>query len=425
MSDVNYMVVFRGDLVDDVDPEQVKESLQQLFELTAEKVERLFTLSAVVLKKNISHELAHNLTQQLEKIGVLTEVKAMDEAKLIALGAHSHDGSRTATDAAEDRGKRQQFEFHGNGAEYFKIWIVNVFLSILTLGIFSAWAKVRNHRYFYGNTRLDGAGFEYTANPVAILKGRVVAVGFLLLFNYASTALPLGGILYGALVLLFIVAFPWLINRSMAFRNYNTVYRNLRFGFDGDYLDAFKAFVLWPLAGALSFGLLMPYAVFRQKHYIVDCSRYGCSSFNADFVWRDIYGVAVRASLLMVLAIVLAVVPLIGPLLALVGYLFAFAYFSANIGNTVYNGARLHAHGFDSTLQTGSLAMVYLTNWLMIALTLGLAMPWAKVRLAHYRAEHLALLADGPLDEFITAEEERVGTLGEEIGEAFDLDIGL
>lgn len=53
------------------------------------------------------------------------------------------------------------FEFTGNGAEYFRIWIVNLVLTILTLGIYSAWAKVRHNRYFYGNTRMGVAAFEY------------------------------------------------------------------------------------------------------------------------------------------------------------------------------------------------------------------------------------------------------------------------
>jgi uncharacterized membrane protein YjgN (DUF898 family) len=52
------------------------------------------------------------------------------------------------------------FEFGGDAREYFRIWIVNLALSVVTLGIFSAWAKVRSERYFYGNTRLDGDPFE-------------------------------------------------------------------------------------------------------------------------------------------------------------------------------------------------------------------------------------------------------------------------
>ena len=67
-------------------------------------------------------------------------------------------------------------QFTGDGGEYFRIWIVNLCLSVLTLGIYSAWAKVRRKRYFYGCTLLEGAAFEYLGNPVAILKGRIIVV---------------------------------------------------------------------------------------------------------------------------------------------------------------------------------------------------------------------------------------------------------
>ena len=70
------------------------------------------------------------------------------------------------------------FEFTGTAAEYFKIWIVNIVLSIATLGIYSAWAKVRKERYFYGNTWVNGSSFQYTADPIKILKGRIIAFVF-------------------------------------------------------------------------------------------------------------------------------------------------------------------------------------------------------------------------------------------------------
>lgn len=50
----------------------------------------------------------------------------------------------------------EQLQFTGKGSEYFGIWIVNLLLTILTLGIYSAWAKVRRLQYFYRNTQLAG-----------------------------------------------------------------------------------------------------------------------------------------------------------------------------------------------------------------------------------------------------------------------------
>jgi uncharacterized membrane protein YjgN (DUF898 family) len=92
-------------------------------------------------------------------------------------GSRNMDEANFSLNEAEDL----PIEFAGSGWEFFKIWIVNQILSILTLGIYSAWAKVRTNRYFYGNTRLGGSGFEYHAKPITILKGRLIAVGLLLI----------------------------------------------------------------------------------------------------------------------------------------------------------------------------------------------------------------------------------------------------
>ena len=61
--------------------------------------------------------------------------------------------------------------FTGNTGEYFRIWIVNIALTIVTLGVYSPWAKVRKFRYFYGNTSLADGRFDYHAKPKAILIG--------------------------------------------------------------------------------------------------------------------------------------------------------------------------------------------------------------------------------------------------------------
>src|SRR6478735_8819447 len=80
---------------------------------------------------------------------------------------------------------RHQLRFEGSGGEYFKIWIVNLALSIVTLGIFSAWAKVRSKRYFYGNTYIGEHGFDYHGSPLRILVGRIIALAILL--GYSAT----------------------------------------------------------------------------------------------------------------------------------------------------------------------------------------------------------------------------------------------
>ena len=78
-------------------------------------------------------------------------------------------GQITAASAGVDW---ERVRFHGSGADYFRIWIVNLVLTLLTLGIFSAWATVRQRRYLYGCTEVGGSRFDFHGKPVRILVGR-------------------------------------------------------------------------------------------------------------------------------------------------------------------------------------------------------------------------------------------------------------
>jgi uncharacterized membrane protein YjgN (DUF898 family) len=132
------------------------------------------------------------------------------------------------------------FRFTGSASEYFRIWIVNTLLTVVTLGVYSAWAKIRNKQYFYGNTWLDGSNFEYLAKPLPILKGRLIAAAaFGLLFgsqHYNRT-------LYFVLIGLYVLATPWVLVKALAFNARNSAYRNLRFAFVGRTGEAFGVYL--------------------------------------------------------------------------------------------------------------------------------------------------------------------------------------
>lgn len=419
-----YMLVFEGDLAEGFEQEQARQNLRELFNISQEKIEELFSLPKVVLKQNLDNESAKVFQEQLHKLGLLTKILPMGHATQVSRAVKQ--GSETVAAAVAD-GQPIQFEFQGKAGEYFKIWIVNVLLSIVTLGIYSAWAKVRNHRYFYSNTQLAGHSFEYTANPINILKGRIIAVFFFAGYVFSTEFMPVLTLLF---VGLFVIGFPWLACKSLAFRNRNTVFRNIRFGFDGTYFEALKAFILWPFLGMISFGLLLPYAVYRQKYFVVHYARYGTTRFQTNFRSGEFYNIYLVAFGILLLGIIATgaiglVLPPILPLVSLPLYLFLFAFVNARSMNLIYNQTLLQEHGFDSQIQVAKLAWIYLSNALAVALTIGLAMPWAKVRLAAYHASCLRLQSRGSLDEFVAAQEKYVSAVGEEIGDVFDLDIGL
>jgi uncharacterized membrane protein YjgN (DUF898 family) len=375
----------------------------------------------------------------------------------------------TAANTAPLGSAAPRFEFTGSGSEYFKIWIVNVLLTIVTIGIYSAWAKVRRLRYFYNNTRFAGSSFDFHGSPIAILKGRAIAVLLILLIN-----IPYVGI---AFVLLYIGALPWLLYRSLRFHLANTSYRNVRFSFLGNAADAYKA-VMLPLgaviiAGAISgliaafvseglgIGLLVitglafygigPYIQYRFRRYYVDGARAGSSSFRFHVTLGQYYGVyAVALGFMIALGAIASVVFALtigvnvaaimaggaamstGKMIAmaiLVGgfYLALLAVgplLVAMLQNTVWRGTSLAGRRFHSELAVPNFMMTWVAVTLLTVITLGLYRPFAAVTLARLRVE--AMSWNGSADDLIAVlrnSDQRA--VGSEVADLMDVDIGL
>lgn len=319
------------------------------------------------------------------------------------------------------------FQFLGSGREYFKIWIVNMFLTILTLGVYSAWAKVRKNKYFYGNTRLGDASFDYLADPMAILRGRLIAFGLFSVYSVITNLVPVATLPF---VVLFMLAMPWIAVKSLTFRARNTAFRNIRFNFTGSYGEAAKWYVGGPMLVPLTLGLMYPVIIKGQKEFAVANTAYGTAPFRFEARARDFYALFVVLLLVIVAMVSVTVatqksVPWMGSIIIIPAYLFIFAFWNSRMGNIVYNASSLEGHRFVSDLRTRDIMTLYFTNALAILLTLGLFVPWAKVRLARYRAQRLKLITSGDIDSFVNNQAENVSSAGEEVGEIFDIDIGI
>lgn len=348
---------------------------------------------------------------------------------------------RAAAQAADWREER--FEFVGSGAEYFRIWIVNVFLSIVTLGIYSAWAKVRREQYFHRNLILDGSGFDYHGRPSAILKGRIVTI---LLLGGLSLAQRFSPLAYGIAILCLMPVVPWLAVKAFRFRAHNTSYRGLRFSFHGTYGQAFKVFIGYGLLATVTLWLAFPVFYRQLRKFILDNTRFGTTAFECSVTTGTIYKIfllpgilflALFAGLVTIAVLAAGVAAgkggfaafgmffLLIPLLLILSQTLIRPYVAARTTNAIWSATRLGSHQFASRLPIGGYIGLTLVNWLGIIFTLGLLIPWARVRVARLRAEHLALEVNGSLDAFVAGETSVATALGDEAAEMFDLDIGL
>ncbi len=178
------------------------------------------------------------------------------------------------------------FEFRGNEREYFRIWIVNLALTIVTLGIWSAWAKVRTERYFYANTRVAATPFEYLARPLPILKGRIIA--FTLLSSYILASRFSIKLQLALLVLIGLLS-PWLIVRGLMFRARYSSWRGLTFRFVPNYRGAYTYYLFIYLLFPLTLGFIFPYIKWRQKKFLVEHHRFGGKAFSFVIGANDFY----------------------------------------------------------------------------------------------------------------------------------------
>ncbi len=372
-----------------------------------------------------------------------------------------------ATVAPARRGPRRlaAFAFTGDGAEYFRIWVVNLLLTLGTLGIYSAWAKVRKARYFWQNTRLDGHAFDYHGDPRAILLGRIIALVLVVGYSFAFDVSRSTGLV---MVAVLCAVGPWLFMRAQRFRLVNSSWRGLRFGFEARVAEAYRV-VLPPLliwfasavitavasdrmglfgaAGVLSF-VMVPWMHHRLKAYQHRRACYGARAFAFLPATPSFYAVYFKAGLLTIAGslagglILLAgsfvlrdaslgqtpqtLSLIVGGAVGLVGYLVAWPYFAARLQAVVWSHTRLDDVRFSTAIAAAPLFRLTLKNVLLTLATLGLYWPFAAVAFARYRIECMRVESDQPLAALAGATIAPPGlAAGDAAVDAFGLDIGL
>jgi uncharacterized membrane protein YjgN (DUF898 family) len=357
----------------------------------------------------------------------------------------------SSADPAASWVRREPFSFTGTGREYFGIWIVNVLLTILTLGIYSAWAKVRSTRYFYDNTTVAGAGFDYHGDPVAILKGRIIAVAMVLAYNFSFKISLLLGICTLAVILL---VMPWLVWKSLQFKLHNSSYRGIRFSFQASLKGAYETYLKMPLIAVLTLGFGLPFVQQRINRFQHEESRFGDTPFRLTASVKQFYQVYGFALMLGVTAVIaIAILGFIGSvgswvflkasaaartpgklwmavpiLFILTIYLMTFvvaAVFRCLMQNLIWSHTRLGGHVFECGLQSHRLVWIYLGNLVGLLCTLGLYAPYAKIRILKYRIESMALITHGSIDDVVAQAQSPTSAVGEGAADLMGFDIGL
>ena len=346
-----------------------------------------------------------------------------------------------------------RLQFTGTGAAYFRIWIVHTLLTILTLGVYSAWAKVRKARWFSQHTRLLGDSFDYHGRPSRILVGRLLALVLLFAYAHSGEWSRMAGL--ATLGTLF-AAGPLLLGSALRFRSRNTSWRGMRFSFDAPprelyvtclpFLVALSASSLWVLVGPGRDGpkwlVLLSVLAFPAAHAAVKSlqhrrTRFANLQFNMRPVTAAFYGLYGKVVLLGV-----AIGALLHPLTSLSStpaasaailnivalltlYLLAWPYVATRMQQLVWSRTSCGDITFQVHIRGLELWALLVRNMLLIVLTLGLYWPFAAVAITRYRIQAMVLESRTPFPEAtMQAGTAPVSAVGDAASDFFGLDIG-
>lgn len=332
------------------------------------------------------------------------------------------------------------FTFHGDAKEYFRIWIVNTLLTLLTLGVYAAWAKVRKRRYLRGNTELMGHRFDYLADPRRILAGNILVALMFLAYMVVGEVYPY--IRIGALAV-GLVLLPWVVVRSLAFNAHNTTYRGMRFYAKQTYGMAALTFIGQWLFIILTCGIYYPAWVRNRKELVINSHRLGDAFFRFESKSGPFYA-AYFLSGLMVFGVLILGGMITGLLIAgngghpptlvqLVPFFMLYGtalYFSrhylyARLYNHIWTHTRLDNHRFKASLPVGGWLKLQLTNLGAVIMSCGLLYPWAVVRSTRYALGCLQFLPEHPIESISRLGRQDGSALGESMAEFVGLDFGL
>jgi len=191
----------------------------------------------------------------------------------------------------------QRLVYDGTLMQLYEIYLLNLVLNIITLGIFRFWAKTRIRRYVWSHVSFQGDRLEYTGTGGELFKGFLIVLGFVVLFGILQTVLQFAlgpdspiaiATQFGFLVF---VVYLVLVAHYTAqnYRLTRTLWRGVRGGMTGSgWSYGVKALAL-SLLLPLSLGLAQPWVSSKLVNWRANASWFGSERLQLDLRAGPLY----------------------------------------------------------------------------------------------------------------------------------------
>ncbi len=302
--------------------------------------------------------------------------------------------------------------FYGKGGELFGIFIVNLALTVVTLGVYRFWAKTKVRNYLWSHVSFLGSRFGYHGTGkelmIGFMKFSLIIFGVAAVVGILQVTAPVIGQGVGAVLSVAIgIAVPAFMVGAWRYRLSRTSLRGIRFSFRGLRKSAVWLFFKGGLLSFFTLGLYTPFFDMQRQKFWRNNSWFGNQTFEFSGEGRDIFKQ-------FLLALVLTI-PTLG---------INWFWYLASVQRYSWSHTRLMGAGFQFTASGKQLCFLQMGNLLLIALTLGIAFPWVTVRNMNFMSRHLSYEGGDRFDKALQDMQES-GAIGEEALDAFDIPIDV
>ena len=343
--------------------------------------------------------------------------------------------------------------FWGTGRSLFGIFIVNTFLTLITLGIYSFWGRVKVREFLNSQTSFANARFAYHGTGKELFTGWLKAMlvfglpyVFLSSLSYFWQGIPqyVSQGIAGLLLLCFI---PIAVVGAHRYRMSRTSLRNIRFSFRGTVSAYMKIWLKGSVLTLLTLGIYYPFFENERRHYLVTHSQFGSHAFKYDGQGKGLVTIYAKAVGLYLLTVtMLGGLALTGinayfsaplmdmqtvmlasgalPFIALACMIAPWFYLQAARQRYFWNHTQFGNAQFLSAVTAWKLFELRLGHVFLLVSTLGLAWPWVQARNLQFFYYYTAL--KGPIN-FQRIEQDALDAspTGEELAGFFDTGFDL
>ena len=185
--------------------------------------------------------------------------------------------------------------FSGTWQEFLPIALINLLLTLVTLGIYRFWAMARVRRYLWSNTRIIDDELEWTGTGGEMFIGFLMVMGILILAVAAifgiSYAIGEWFLLIGGLA--FYVFIFWAVNfaqfRALRYRLSRTYWRGIRGGSEDNGVGyGWAAFGRFFVAG-MTLSIMTPMAIVENWNDRINAMSFGPHRLESGVTTEGLY----------------------------------------------------------------------------------------------------------------------------------------